>query len=511
MGRKKKNQPSSSNQTLSTLVENPFGIHTPEILEAQNTQEELILDGELQDEELREELEAQLQDLLDQEAELEEQDTQDQDTLEDDSDDSLLVDEDPLLEEDQEEQDDQDSLDEDLDDNEEEENPVEQDDPFSDKDHLLKEKRGDSEHSELEEPSEEETQAQLAKIVLALSEQTSQNLEALTSLIPESQDHILEAQIAEDLALQQVQEEERMSEQAHYDLEFTKDGSASEIEMNQDELQSCIEALLFISDKPLSREKLKTLLGPTYEMGLFDLALDALQTRYQSTHHGIELVQIGGGYQFRTKPGRADLARKLVRTQTQRLSSGCMETLAIVAYRQPVMKEDIDQVRGVDSSYFIRGLLEKKLVRISGRSELPGRPLLYETTPDFLELFSLNDLSSLPSLREIEQMIPTSQSQNPDDDPKTRELRRLVGEMKADQSTTLVYNPKEDDKILKEFKDQISAIPSSTPYLEELRAAELEAKEQEKLKKLGQNTTEPPLLHSETLAAEQSLPPEPAV
>jgi len=255
--------------------------------------------------------------------------------------------------------------------------------------------------------------------------------------------------------------------------------------MDQNELQSCIEALLFISDKPLSRDKLKTLLGPTYEMSLFDEALHALEQRYQNIHHGIELIQVGGGYQFRTKPGRADLARKLVRTQTQRLSSGCMETLAIVAYRQPVMKEDIDQVRGVDSSYFIRGLLEKKLIHITGRSELPGRPLLYETTPEFLELFSLNDLSSLPSLREIEQMIPTSQSQNPDEDPKTRELRRLVGEMKADQSTTLVYNPKEDEKILKEIKDQVTAIPISTPYLDELKAAELAAKEQEKQLKSG--------------------------
>jgi segregation and condensation protein B len=157
-----------------------------------------------------------------------------------------------------------------------------------------------------------------------------------------------------------------------------------------------------------------------------------------------------------------------------------METLAIIAYQQPVMKEEIDKIRGVDSSYFVRGLLDRKLIKISGRSELPGRPMLYGTTPEFLEVFGLKDLSSLPSLRELEQMIPQSQSGNPEDeDPKTREMRRLVSEMKADHSSALHYNPKEDEKILKEIRDQVNLIPTSTPYLDELKAAETLALQQQ--------------------------------
>jgi segregation and condensation protein B len=263
------------------------------------------------------------------------------------------------------------------------------------------------------------------------------------------------------------------TEETDPDLDIAEEGGEIPNVMDLEELQSCLEALLFISDKPLAQDKLRSLLGPDLELSLFDSALQALQTRYQSLHHGIELVEVAGGFQFRTKPGRAALAKKLVRVQTQRLSSGSMETLAIIAFQQPAMKEDVDKIRGVDSSYFVRGLLERKLIKISGRSELPGRPMLYGTTPEFLEIFGLKDLSSLPSLRELEQMIPASQAgSSEDDDPRSKEIRRLVGEMKADKSSALHYNPKEDEKILKDFRDQINLIPTSTPYLDQLKEAE---------------------------------------
>ncbi len=248
--------------------------------------------------------------------------------------------------------------------------------------------------------------------------------------------------------------------------------------LDASEIQSCIESLLFISEKPLSIEKLHSLLGPQFSITLFNQAIQTLTQRYQAAHHGIEVLEIAGGYQFRTKPERAGLAQKLAKTQTQRISSGGMESLAIIAYKQPIMKEEIDKIRGVDSSYFIRGLIEKKMIKITGRSELPGRPILYSTTDEFLEVFGLKNLSALPSLRELEQMIPTSQSSNPEDeDPRIRDLRKMVGAMKADRSSHLHYNPEEDEKILKEIKERVSSIPSSTPYLDELKAAETAATE----------------------------------
>jgi segregation and condensation protein B len=303
----------------------------------------------------------------------------------------------------------------------------------------------------------------------------------------------LALQIAEDMALEQSQALDNQNQQMESAINFDTD----ETPLDLAEIQSCIEALLFISDKPLSAVKLKELLAPEVERELFQDAVVGLCQKYQQVAHGIEIVEIAGGYQFRTKPGRASLAQKLAKIQTQRLSGGGMETLAIIAYRQPAMKEDIDKVRGVDSSYFIRGLMEKKLVKISGRSELPGRPVLYNTTQEFLELFGLRDLASLPSLRELEQMIPNSQSANPEDeDPRIRTMRRLVGEMNVDGLGALKYDPKEDEKLLKEFRERITAIPSSTPYLDEIKAAELLAKQQLALQQQeqGQGISQPPAI-----------------
>jgi segregation and condensation protein B len=298
----------------------------------------------------------------------------------------------------------------------------------------------------------------------------------------------LAAQIAEDQALTEAMEKEA---ELQKEQEAALQASTPQ-NLDADEIQSCMEALLFISDKPLSLNRVHELLGPDYDRSLFQDAVSSLQARYQSVHHGIELVEVAGGYQFRTKPGRAVLAQKLVKVQTQKLSSGSMETLAIVSYKQPVMKEEVDKIRGVDSSYFIKGLMDRKLIRISGRSELPGRPILYSTTPEFLEIFGLKDLSSLPSLRELEQMIPGSQTSNPEnEDPQVREMRRLVGEMKADKSSALHYNPKEDEKILKEIRERVTSIPSSTPYLDELKSAELLAQQQEKMKQLEEEQGTP--------------------
>jgi segregation and condensation protein B len=277
----------------------------------------------------------------------------------------------------------------------------------------------------------------------------------------------LARQIAEDQELQKIlAQEAEMAEKNDAELQ-----SALPNQENLDvaEIQSCVEALLFMVDKPISVDKIRELLGPNFTPAVFQEAITDLCDRYKSTHHGIELVKVAGGYQFRTKPGRAPLARKLAKIQSQRLSGGAMESLAIVAYKQPVMKDDIDKIRGVDSSYFIRGLLDKKLIKISGRSELPGRPMLYSTTQEFLEIFGLSDLSAMPALRELENMVPTSQVSG-EEDPRVVEMRKLVNEMTTDTSTQLAYDPKEDDKLLQEIRERVNSIPSSTPYLEEQQA-----------------------------------------
>ena len=242
---------------------------------------------------------------------------------------------------------------------------------------------------------------------------------------------------------------------------------------SQEQLQAALETLLFLADRPLTMKRIREMIGEEIPIEALDDAVAQLKERYNAAHHGIELKEIAGGYQFRTKASQTEIAKRLVKVSPQKLSKGAMETLAIVAYKQPVLKDDIDKVRGVDSSHFIRGLLDKKLVRMAGRSELPGRPILYATTPEFLEIFGVNRVQDLPPLREIEDLIPGSESENPDD-PHLQRMRELVGQMKAD-SLNMVYDPKEDDAFLSEIRERVKGITATTPYLEAQKEAEAEA------------------------------------
>jgi segregation and condensation protein B len=143
-----------------------------------------------------------------------------------------------------------------------------------------------------------------------------------------------------------------------------------------------------------------------------------------------------------------------------------METLTICAYKQPCTKDDIDSVRGVDSSHFIRTLLDRKLIEVSGRSEAPGRPMIYSTTDTFLEVFGLMALTGLPPLREIEAMVPQmAATEEGAEDPRVLQMRKMVGQMKT-EANHLDYDSKEDERILQDIRDRVKSIDISTPYLE---------------------------------------------
>ena len=258
------------------------------------------------------------------------------------------------------------------------------------------------------------------------------------------------------------------------------------------EIESCMEALLFIADKPLSLDQLHKMINHEQPIQLFNEAMEKLTSRHQEVHHGIELVEVAGGFQLRTKPGRAELAKKLTKIQPQRLSTGAMETLAIVAYRQPVMRDDIDKIRGVDSSYFIRLLMEKGLLIISGRLELPGRPILYSTSGKFLEVFGLRDLASLPPLHELEKMVPDSEVKK-EEDPAAKEMQRLLSDLKNQNENMINYDAAEDDKLLNQIREQIKAVRVSTPSLDEQNEAKKELEklaEQNALAAAASNPTE---------------------
>jgi segregation and condensation protein B len=167
-----------------------------------------------------------------------------------------------------------------------------------------------------------------------------------------------------------------------------------------EDLKNIIESLLFVAEEPLSPERIKKLVGPVDSSEIHE-AIGALQAEHDSRRGGFYLSEVAGGFQFRTRPEYTAWIRRLIDPKPVRLSRAALETLAIVAYKQPVIRTDIEHIRGVDCGGVLRQLLERKLIRVLGRKEIPGRPLIYATTKKFLETFDLKDLRDLPTPQEV--------------------------------------------------------------------------------------------------------------
>jgi segregation and condensation protein B len=172
--------------------------------------------------------------------------------------------------------------------------------------------------------------------------------------------------------------------------------------MPMPDLKPLVEALLFGADGPLRSERLAEVLE--VERSAIIEVLRVLQTEYETEPRGFFLQEVAGGYQLRTRPEFADYLRRLGRTRLFRFSRPALETLAIIAYRQPVTRTEIEYLRGVDSGSVMKTLLDKHLVRILGKKDIPGKPAIYGTTREFLELFGLADLTALPTLKEFSEL-----------------------------------------------------------------------------------------------------------
>jgi segregation and condensation protein B len=168
-------------------------------------------------------------------------------------------------------------------------------------------------------------------------------------------------------------------------------------------LKQIVESILFVTDSPLSLERLHALLEE-FQRDDIRAALAEITADCDRDKRAIELVQVAGGYQLRSRASYADYIRRLKKIKPVRFSPSALETLAIIAYRQPVTRSEIEYLRGVDSGGVLKSLLDKKLVKIIGKKDIPGKPLIYGTTKEFMETFNLKDLASLPTLREIEEL-----------------------------------------------------------------------------------------------------------
>jgi segregation and condensation protein B len=169
-----------------------------------------------------------------------------------------------------------------------------------------------------------------------------------------------------------------------------------------DEIKSIMEALILASESPISSDKIADVIGATDKKEIAS-QLQEMVNEYQERRGGICLQEVAGGFQFRTRSDLSPWIRKLKGLRSF-LTPTSLETLAVIAYRQPVVKSEIDNIRGVDAGGAIKKLLEKKLIRIMGRKDIPGKPMIYGTTKKFLEVYNLQDLSDLPTLQELKEL-----------------------------------------------------------------------------------------------------------
>jgi segregation and condensation protein B len=182
-------------------------------------------------------------------------------------------------------------------------------------------------------------------------------------------------------------------------------------------LKPKIEAIIYAAETPVTLEQILALVKQSSEISdnsdlrqAVTIAIEELHTEYSTDSHGIELREVAGGYRMSTKPEQHDLVRSFAKSLKPpiRLSLQALETLAVIAYKQPITVPEISEIRGVDSSAVIATLLDRKLITTSGRKEVIGRPILYRTTKEFLLRFGLKDVTELPSMEEFEKLVAES-------------------------------------------------------------------------------------------------------
>ena len=170
------------------------------------------------------------------------------------------------------------------------------------------------------------------------------------------------------------------------------------------DFEQIIEALLFASPEPLTQKKINTIFDA--DPPDLDKYTEKLKKKYQKNDNAFEILNVAGGYQIRTRSEYDFFIRRLIIKSGQfYLSQAALESLSIIAYKQPISRLNIEGIRGVDCAGVLKTLLKKSLIKISGREDSPGRPLIYKTTDNFLKSFGLNKLSDLPKLKEISELI----------------------------------------------------------------------------------------------------------
>lgn len=198
-------------------------------------------------------------------------------------------------------------------------------------------------------------------------------------------------------------------------------------------LKLIVEAMLYAAEKPLSAREIHSII-PDAKLPDIKSALKVLQYEYEAMGRSFTLKEVANGYQFRSRSEYGSYIMKMLQRSPNRLSKASMETLAIIAYKQPILRQEVERLRGVDVGGILRALLEKDLIRVMGRKNLPGKPLIYGTTKKFLEVFDLKDLESLPKLKEFKALGGQDETQsNQEEIPFQNESREDLFEEETPQ------------------------------------------------------------------------------
>ncbi len=245
--------------------------------------------------------------------------------------------------------------------------------------------------------------------------------------------------------------------------------------LNFDTLCAAIETIIFMSDRPITLQKIKSYIDADMPLRVLHDSIARLQEEYERNHHGLRLQEVAEGYQFRTKAIYSRFVLDMFKITSLQLTPTALEVLAIIAYRQPVSRQEVDKIRGVDSSHIVRALMDKRLVKITGRSEELGKPVVYGTTSEFLEVFNLRSISDLPPEYELEEMSAHNEV------GAIRDIREII--QSSDAKRKFSFNDVEE---LDSLKDTIQSILTDTDFTKSLK------KENDPTSKTGEEGVETP-------------------
>ncbi len=301
-------------------------------------------------------------------------------------------------------------------------------------------------------------------------------LGAITPLEVEAEGILPEASDEQVFEAQAEEAGESTVELQGSELENFESAQIDEVEFVEEErLDSIIESVLFASDRPVSLNSIKMLFkGTNVKSDKIKRSLDRLAIELAGVKRGVTLEEVPGGFQLRTKIDNMNFIARSVKARPFKLSGPALEVLAILAYKQPIPKAELDDIRGVESGHLLRALMEKGLATFEGKSDLPGKPMLYGTTKKFLEIFGLRNLKELPTLSQIDELLPEGMDEAQSEEKQTlSQLTDTLSEQIGSQ-----YSIGEDE--LNKVESQLAEIHTSSDFFEQEKVRQRQKRDADK-------------------------------